>query len=56
MGVLQIFRYLFGVPVVVGAVWVLARPGKPVKGWVAAALLLYGFVYVVVFHYGLKAF
>lgn len=56
MSTLQVLRYAFGIPVIAGALWTLARPRKQVKGWMAAALLLYGFLYIVIFHYGLKSF
>ena len=56
MSALQLLRYAFGLPVIAGAVWALGRRGKPVQGRTAAALLFYGFLYIVAFHYWLKAF
>ena len=56
MSTLQVLRYLFGIPIIAGSVWALGRRGKPVEGRTAAALLLYGFLYIVAFHYWLKAF
>ena len=53
---LHFFRIVFGLPVAFGAAWVLFRRSKQVKGWIAACLFAYGLLYIVVFHYLLKAF